>query len=539
LRQTTGLVREVSFFDAFAFNSLGMNTGVGFVLLLVQGIGFFPGGNVILATVAATLLFAFTATWVYAEFSAAIPRSGGDYVFASRVLHPAAGWLLSWNNGIWMVFYWIGFNAWFALTNAVPASLSTISLATGQSFWQRLADDLTAKFSIAGFHTEWWVVIFGTLINLGFAAMLIFGSRRYWRWQKWIFGLAGVSLILCGVLMAIKGRSGFVSSWNHFAAKNKSLPYNQVIPTAKAAGYRPHAFSISQTFLLFPWVFFVVGYGVGTAQLGGEVKRAARNQYLAMVGGVLVNGLVMVLLAVAYFHGTGTEWARSLSYLSNNAAAKLNLPGVVQPGFNFIASLLTGNVALLLVIGLGFVAWALMGTPLSELQATRYMLAWSLDRTAPSAVGDINERYHTPIKAIVVSTIAGEIGLFVLLNWTEASLLGALMAGVLGLIVICVAGVVFPFRMKDTWESAGAKRILGVPAIAIAGGVGVILLAALFALFVWNKTVNGVFGTTRHVSLYFTFGVIGVGIVWYIGARLLNRRRGIDLGLAFKEIPPE
>ncbi|MDT7563653.1 MAG: basic amino acid/polyamine antiporter, family, partial [Pseudonocardiales bacterium] len=119
VRNSTGLVREVSLRDALAFNSLGMNVGVGLVFLLVQGIGFFPNGSAVLSVLLGTLATAFTATYVYAEFAAAIPRSGGDYVFVSRTLHPFLGWLLSWNNGVWMSVYWIGFNAWFALTGAV------------------------------------------------------------------------------------------------------------------------------------------------------------------------------------------------------------------------------------------------------------------------------------------------------------------------------------------------------------------------------------------------------------------------------------
>ena len=44
---------------------------------------------------------------------------------------------------------------------------------------------------------------------------------------------------------------------------------------------------------MLPWVFFVVGYAQGSAQIGGEVKRASRTQYFAMVGGVLINGAVL------------------------------------------------------------------------------------------------------------------------------------------------------------------------------------------------------------------------------------------------------
>jgi hypothetical protein len=135
---------------------------------------------------------------------------------------------------------------------------------------------------------------------------------------------------------------------------------------------------------MLPWVFFVVGYAQGSAQIGGEVKRASRTQYLAMVGGVLVNGAVLALVVIVFTHVVSTRWIGSVGYLSNNDPGSLNLPGSVPPSFNFIVSLLTGNVLIPLIIGIGFVFWALLGTPLSELQATRYMLAWAVDRMIPS-----------------------------------------------------------------------------------------------------------------------------------------------------------
>jgi amino acid transporter len=539
LRKATGLVREVSLFDAFVMNTIGMNVAIGAVFLFLQAPADFPRGSMVLAVVIGTLLMAFTLLWVYSEFAAAMPRSGGDYVFVSRALHPFAGWLLSWSQGIWLIFFWVGFNAWFALTFAVPVAFSTIGVSSGHHGWVTLSNHLLDKVTFAGITTQWWVILFGSLINIGFGALLIFGGNRYWRWQKLAFLFAGGSILLAIVYLLFKG-GDIAGAWNAFSAKNGGLPFDKVVSTAQAKGFHQGGgFSFVDTLLMLPWVFFVVGYAQGSAQIGGEVKHAARNQYLAMVGGVLVNGAVLAVLVLLFTHAVGTHWVASLGYLSNNSPDSLHLPGGILPGFNFVVSLLTHNVFILAFIGIGFVMWALNGTPLSELQATRYMLAWSLDRTAPKAVGDVNDRFHTPIKAIVFATITGEIALIVLTTEAKASLLGALLAQILAFIVVSIAGIVFPYRLREVWESTGGRRIFGVPAITLAGIGGVIGLGAILGIFIFNNTISSTFAVTRRLSLYFMIGVIVAGVIWYAGAWMYNRRRGINLGHVYREIPPE
>jgi amino acid transporter len=539
-RKATGLVREVSTFDAFVMNTIGMNVAVGGVFLFLQAPANFPRGSMLLAVIIGTVLMATTLLWVYSEFASAMPRSGGDYVFVSRSLHPFVGWLMSWSQGIWLIFFWIGFNAWFALTFAVPAALSTIGAATGDAFWTDTSNGLLADHTLLGITTQWWVIGVGTLINVGFGALLIFGARSYWRWQRFAFAFAGGSILLALILLVFKG-GDVHSAWDSFAATGKNtLRFDQIVPTAQSAGYdRSGGFSLTQTLMMLPWVFFVVGYAQGSAQIGGEIRRAHRAQWMAMVGGVLVNGAVLALLVIVFQSAVGTEWIGSLGFLSNNAPDKLALAGGVLPGFNFIASLLTSNVILLLIIGIGFVMWALNGTPLSELQATRYMLAWSIDKTVPPAIGEVSPRFHTPVKAIVLATITGEIALVALTTEANASLLGALLAQILAFLVVCVAGVVYPYRLREVWESSGARRVLGVPAVTLAGLGGVVALGGLLGLFLFNSTINSTFAVTRTLSLGFMGGVIAIGALWYAVAYAIQRRRGVDLGLAYKEIPPE
>jgi amino acid transporter len=539
VRNATGLVREVSKWDALIMNTLGMNVALGAVFMLLQAPGNFPGGSMLLSIVIGTLVMAFTLLWVYAEFSAAMPRSGGDYVFVSRALHPIAGWLLAWSQGMWLIFFWIGFNAWFCLTFAAPVALTTIGAVTGHQGFITLSTNLVADHTILGITTQWWVIVIGAALTFGFAALLIYGAQWYWRVQKWLFGIAGLSIVLVAGLLLL--RSGDIAQrWDKLAATNHGLKYHDVITTAQSAGFNPaHSFSLTATILMLPWVFFVVGYAQGSAQIGGEVKRASRTQYFAMVGGVLINGAVLAAIVLIYQHAVGNRWANSLSYVNNTAGDKLGTPGGGPASINYLASILTGSVPILLLIGVGFILWAVMGTPLSALQATRYMLAWSLDRTVPRQLGEVSDRLHTPVKAILLCAVTGTAALVALVRIPQASLLGALLAQIVAFILVSIAGVVFPYRLRQIWEGGGGRRILGVPAVTLAGLGGVVALGGLMLMFIFDNTVNATFAATRGLSLKFMIGVIVVGVVWYAASWALNKHRGVDLSLAYREIPPE
>jgi len=539
VRNATGLVREVSKWDALIMNTLGMNVALGAVFMLLQAPGNFPGGSMLLSIVIGTVVMAFTLLWVYAEFAGAMPRSGGDYVFVSRALHPIAGWLLSWSQGMWLIFFWIGFNAWAALTFAAPVALTTIGAVTNHKVFIDASSSLVSEHTVLGITTQWWVIVIGALLTFGFAVLLIYGSQWYWRVQKWLFVVAGLSIVLVAGLLLFKS-GDIAQKWNNLAASNNGLKYADVVTTAQASGFNAaHGFSLTATILMLPWVFFVVGYAQGSAQIGGEVKRASRTQYFAMVGGVLINGAVLAGIVLIYQHAVGSQWANSLSYLSNTSPDKLATPGGIPASINTLASLLTGSVPILLLIGLGFILWALMGTPLSTLQATRYMLAWSLDRTVPHRLGDVSDRHHTPVKAILLCAVTGVVALIALVQIPQASLLGALLAQIVAFILVSLAGVVFPYRLPQIWEGGGGRRLFGIPTVTLAGLGGVIALGGLMVMFIANDTVNTTFAVTRGISLKFMIGVIAVGVVWYFVAWMMNKRRGVDLSLAYREIPPE
>ena len=61
-------------------------------------------------------------------------------------------------------------------------------------------------------------------------------------------------------------------------------------------------------------------------------------------------GLVLAILVILFTSAVGTNWIGSVGFLGNTNASLLNLPGGVPPSFNFIVSILTGNLIVPILI---------------------------------------------------------------------------------------------------------------------------------------------------------------------------------------------
>ena len=100
-----------------------------------------------------------------------------------------------------------------------------------------------------------------------------------------------------------------------------------------------------------------------------------------------------------------------------------------------------------------------------------------------------------------------------------------------------------PFTRPDLYRLSPASRITiaGIPVMAITG-----LVTAAFFLWtivtLWNDpNAAGPLVASDHVTLEFwiTLGLAVFGVVWYVAVRNYRRSQGIDMDLAFKQIPIE
>ena len=103
--------------------------------------------------------------------------------------------------------------------------------------------------------------------------------------------------------------------------------------------------------------------------------------------------------------------------------------------------------------------------------------------------------------------------------------------------ITCLAGALLPYRAPEVYEaSPGAKYKIGnIPVVTILGLIGFLFGIIMVMLFMLYPQL----GLTSGLAYAVVAGVLIVSAVWYFLAKAAQKRRGINVDYAFKEIPPE
>src|SRR5438874_5688264 len=139
IRQSSGLVRNVSVTNALFFNVAAF-VGVGLTLYpIFYSLAFVPvwkfaglseyGWAAIFAGIFCAIL-----ALIFASLTSVMPRSGGDYVFTSRIVHPFVGWMVSWTLVIASVLI-IAFEVPLVLRN-LQITARIIGIGAGGHFFK-------------------------------------------------------------------------------------------------------------------------------------------------------------------------------------------------------------------------------------------------------------------------------------------------------------------------------------------------------------------------------------------------------------------
>ena len=108
-RKASGLVRVMSPYSAFVYNILTM--GLIFPWTYLWAPGALPGGQLVWGILLAMLIeipIAFAYVWL----STALPRSGGDYVFQSRVFGGGTAFTVVMSGYVIWILQWVALSGW-------------------------------------------------------------------------------------------------------------------------------------------------------------------------------------------------------------------------------------------------------------------------------------------------------------------------------------------------------------------------------------------------------------------------------------------
>jgi hypothetical protein len=106
---------------------------------------------------------------------------------------------------------------------------------------------------------------------------------------------------------------------------------------------------------------------------------------------------------------------------------------------------------------------------------------------------------------------------------------------------VCVglAAVVFPYRKPDVFNAAPFNgRLGGIPIMSIVGAISVACMLGVITILATDPNSGTAWSTNPGRVKVVAAIFIGGGVVYY-AIRAFQRRRGIDIDLAYREIPPE
>jgi basic amino acid/polyamine antiporter, APA family len=561
VRQSSGLVRNVSVTNALFFNVAAF-VGVGLTLYpIFYSLAFVPvwrwgpfseyGWAAIIAGLFCVLL-----ALIFASLTSVMPRSGGDYVFSSRILHPFLGWLESWTLVIASVLI-IAFEVPLVLRN-LQITARIIGIGAGGHFFTHanswFTDSSGTITGLPGF-------IASLVVLLGIGLVCVLPTRTF---HRVVTALAGFG-VACFVGMFLFGLL-----FTHRHSFNANLPhYTGGVTAAKIAASGKEAFlpGTSKNFLsdifsttVFPLMLSVllfqfIGFQY-SAYIAGEVRgNVRRGVLIALVGalciGVLANSVYVDAISSHFGFNTQVSWGASYWGFNEN----LSVLPLGQPNSMPLLAVIAnhGLWPIWALISLGGVLFPFLLCPVYINFISRMQLAWSLDRQVPEWFGQVSERIRGPLNAIIATLGLTALFLFFQsfktlptflattghkLNLAGTAWFSITMA-VLTWTLPGVNAMLVRWRRPDLVRNAPYGKRL--PWIGLAW---IVFPLWIYIFAVIKPIVNALKGGSALTYLE-TNGIIDAGLFYLLGIIIYfvmrNRavKAGVDEKMLFTELPPD
>ncbi len=533
-RKASGLVRGLSMTDAIAVGLMNQGITPSIWTMITWGLGTYLTGNLLWASVISLVLVGFGFPLVWGILSASMPRSGGEYIYNSRIIHPIVGIAESFGNAFVMIFWVYVLAPWIA-------DPGLVILAEYQG-WTWLYDSATGAF-FGGLPYEWGVFVVATIANVLALLTMIFGVKIFATIQKSIMFIAlGGAAVVTGSIM-ISSKTAMAENWDKLAAQYGSLKYAEVVPAvSNAIG---EAVPTSSTFygtlgvmVAGSWLF---AYAYFCVFVAGEVKRPDKTLIWANFIAILVPALLMIWTALSMYRVMPFDFISATAWIDNNGGIEgYSLPFL--PSYMSLGYIAHSNWFVAFAASLSYMLFTFWYVALSYLAFPRIIFAWGMDRMGPKWFTSINARWASPVKNYILCFILCQAAIALYSFWLGSYMQGLTVTGmeivsVWG--VTTVAALLFPFmrRSRGIWDSSPFKtwKFAGVPMIVWGAISSLIYLSILFYFLIFTEEMRDSNGQS-----WILYGVVWViGIVWYLFWAQRSKTVGVDVSMTYGELPPE
>jgi amino acid transporter len=471
VRKASGLVRAWSVFDAFIYATFSINLIT--LGLFIFSYCYYLQGSLISGVVIGAIFTVFEVI-VYASLISAMPRAGGDYVWQSRILNRAVGFVLAVTGWWFILWLWTPLYGQM-LTYEVYTPLLAIAGLKEQALWF-----LTPDGQFVGMLSVCIIVFFYIAI----------GMKWYARIQKFCFIGGSIGLAIVFLLLLFGNNATFIANYNALAPQFGATTGDVYAATMQAgidAGTVAgplFPLAIGASIVLVPMLTFFNLWPNWGSTLYGEVRGASdyKRNFSGMFWAIVVTtvGAVIFFLLIGktigwefYNNSNGAFWNWGFGYTTTPP------PLPIWPYPALFATFLVKSPALMFIVVLLMSLWWFGWSGTLFLSSTRVIFAAAIDRMLPEWVSKIEPRTKTPIYALLLMVIpamvvsalyAYKVGGFNTLTLDATVVIAITFLG------STIAGIVMPWRAKDVFDGSPIAKYK-VPAWF--GGI----VTALYAIF--------------------------------------------------------
>ena len=206
-----------------------------------------------------------------------MPRTGGDYVFNSRSLHPSVGFAANFSYCFWLAVIYGVYTTYLA-AYGFGAFGRMMAGFTGSAGWLDFGDWFSNR-ARAVHHRHGAVLLSAVVFVVG-------GLRLFLRLQVGAFVLYMLGAFLLPILAGLfQSRAGFLANFNDYAANlGTDNAARRAGGVGQEGGLRADGFDTEATLKSVTVFWYIFGFLYSSNYFAGEIRMRKRTHLVAIPG---------------------------------------------------------------------------------------------------------------------------------------------------------------------------------------------------------------------------------------------------------------